>query len=138
MSPHASTTWLTRAGIAADCCRSATTVITVMPLASSSVRASANSSALRALSATLQPISPSAWAICRPSPREPPVIKATWPSSWNSCWTPMVQAPVQVKDLPAAASSTSSGAGCQLASAPGSSAKRRSVCSTAFRPTSLA
>src|SRR4029079_17127137 len=34
----------------------------------------------RALTATLQPISPSPSAICRPRPREPPVTRATLPA----------------------------------------------------------
>src|SRR3954468_3664111 len=41
--------------------------------------ASSNSTFLRAVSATLAPISPSASAICSPRPREPPVTSALRP-----------------------------------------------------------
>src|SRR5258707_5097137 len=37
--------------------------------------------------AIFAPISPSASAICRPSPREPPVIRAFLPFRPNNCWT---------------------------------------------------
>src|SRR6267142_1129116 len=42
-----------------------------------------------ALIAILAPISPRAWAICSPSPREPPVTRATFPFSSNNSRTPM-------------------------------------------------
>src|SRR5579871_6600709 len=46
--------------------------------------ASSSSFCFRAVRTTLQPISPSASATCRPSPREPPVITATRPVRSNS------------------------------------------------------
>ena len=49
-----------------------------------------NSSRLRAVIATRAPISPSASAICRPSPREPPVTSATLPVRSRSLRTVIV------------------------------------------------
>src|SRR6267378_4162599 len=49
--------------------------------------ASSSSCGLRAVIATFAPISPSASAICRPSPREPPVMSACFPPSSSSCRT---------------------------------------------------
>src|SRR5689334_14723973 len=46
-----------------------------------------SSACLRAVIATFAPISPSASAICRPSPREPPVTSACLPLSSRSCRT---------------------------------------------------
>src|ERR1700722_4249042 len=49
--------------------------------------AASSSADLRALMAILAPISPSPCAICRPSPRDPPVIRATFPLSSNNSRT---------------------------------------------------
>ena len=51
--------------------------------------AASSSSCLRAVSTTLAPISPRASAICRPSPREPPVTTATRPLRSKSFLTLM-------------------------------------------------
>jgi len=53
--------------------------------------ASSNSFCLRAVIAMLAPISPSASAICSPSPREPPVTSAVRPPRSRSCRTFMHQ-----------------------------------------------
>jgi hypothetical protein len=72
------------------CCRSATLVSASKPSACRWVRAAVSSSVLRAHSASLQPISPSASAICSPRPREPPVMSAIRPSSSNNALTPTI------------------------------------------------
>src|SRR5262249_53559795 len=51
--------------------------------------ASSSSPCLRAVIASFAPSSPTASAICKPSPREPPVINATLPERSNSCFKPM-------------------------------------------------
>ena len=57
-----------------------------MPRAFRCATASSRSAALRELSMSVAPASPSASAICKPSPRDPPVTSATWPlRSKRSC-----------------------------------------------------
>ena len=56
-----------------------------IPLLSRCAFAASSSSALRADKNTRAPISPSASAICRPRPREPPVINAVRPSRLKDC-----------------------------------------------------
>src|SRR5688572_22698137 len=58
-----------------------------MLAACSSAAACSRSSALRELSMMRAPASPRAWAICRPRPREPPVMSAVLPRRSNSCCT---------------------------------------------------
>src|ERR1700738_1527398 len=60
-----------------------------MPCFPSCDLASSSSAGLRALIAILAPISPRPRAICSPSPREPPVMRATLPLSSNNSRTPI-------------------------------------------------
>src|SRR5258708_29064306 len=60
-----------------------------MPCFASCDLASSSSAGLRALIAIFAPISPGACAICSPSPREPPVTRATLPLSSNNSRTPI-------------------------------------------------
>src|SRR5882724_2924555 len=68
-------------------CRSFTTLSASTPRPLRCAFASASSPALRAVIATLAPISPRASAICSPSPREPPVISAVLPLRSNNFFT---------------------------------------------------
>jgi len=92
MVPYFASTASTMAGIWSNLERSFVTVSTSMPLAFRCVSASFSSSALRAVIATLAPISPSASAICSPRPREPPVMRATLPLRSNRFFT-LISAP---------------------------------------------
>src|SRR3990170_861126 len=67
--------------------RSHTQAVASMPCAFRCATASSSSFCLRAVSASRAPISPSASAICSPSPREPPVTSATRPFRSRSCLT---------------------------------------------------
>ena len=61
-----------------------TTHAAIKPFMKAAV-ASSRSDALRELSSTRAPASPRAWAICRPRPREPPVMRAVRPWRSKSC-----------------------------------------------------
>src|SRR5438045_5940581 len=86
--PSAATASSTIGAIAAVTDMSQTTATDSIPCPPRRATASSSSSRLRATSATRAPISPSASAICKPSPREPPVTSATLPVRSNSCRTP--------------------------------------------------
>src|SRR4051812_19581704 len=60
--------------------------------------ASSSSSFLRAVMAIFAPISPSASAICRPRPREPPVMRAFLPFRLRSSRV-FKKSPLQLKRL---------------------------------------
>ena len=74
--PKRSTAWSTIAGMVSNFARSPAMVSVSTPCFESRAFASSNSPCLRAVMATFAPASPSASAICNPSPREPPVINA--------------------------------------------------------------
>src|SRR5438105_8697961 len=69
--------------------RSPAMVRASMPCFESCAAASSSSPCLRAVMATFAPSSPSASAICKPRPREPPVISAVLPERSNRSLTLM-------------------------------------------------
>ena len=77
--PSCSTTWPTNASISSTRVTSTLPKSDRRPSAASSPRRAWPSSSSRSQIATSAPASASASAICRPSPRAPPVTMATWP-----------------------------------------------------------
>src|SRR5690606_12546320 len=118
MPPKRSITRSTMAGMVSNCDRSPATVSTSTPSPCRWAAASSSSACLRAVMATLAPISPRASAICRPSPREPPVMRATLPVRSNSAFTLIMFASVAV---------------CRCGSAPGQRVERRRFAFGRFR-----
>ena len=90
MRPSAAIACSTIGAMAALFAMSHTTGSASIPCEPKCAAAASSSSRLRATSATCAPISPSASAICRPSPREPPVTSAVLPVMSNNWRTLMI------------------------------------------------
>src|SRR5471030_346126 len=73
--------------------RSAATAWAVTPCSARKPRASSRSACLREEITTWAPCSPSARAICKPRPREPPVTSAVLPASENNSWVVRMSRP---------------------------------------------
>src|SRR5216683_7271672 len=135
--PNFASTRSTMLGMVSNFERSPATVSTSYPCLPRWAAASSSSPCLRAVMASFAPISPSASAICKPSPREPPVINATLPSMSKSFFTPMEADPyhgqVARRTHPSSSSGTTSKQLFRAANRTSRSRPRASI----MRPTRL-